>query len=140
MSGKYDDMLRLPHHVSSTRPRMSLHDRAAQFKPFAALTGSEAVIRETGRLTDARAELDEDARAELDWRLQLLSGILSQEPEVSVTYFQPDGKKTGGAYRTVVGIVRKIDGSEGVLVMADGTSIPVADLFALEGPWLPPVN
>ena len=140
MSGKYDDMLRMPHHVSPTRPRLSLHDRAAQFKPFSALTGYEAVIRETGRLTDARAELDEDARAELDWRLQLLSGILSQEPEVTVTYFQPDGKKAGGAYRTVVGAVRKIDEHEEVLVMADGTSIPVADLFALEGAWLPPVD
>ena len=140
MSGKYDDMLRLPHHVSPTRPRMSLHDRAAQFKPFAALTGYEAVLRETGRLTDQRVELDENARAELDWRLQLLSGMLSQRPEVSVTYFQPDGKKAGGAYRTAAGTVRKIDEAGGVLVMADGTCIPIADLFALEGPWLPPVD
>ena len=140
MSGKYDDMLRLPHHVSPTRPRMSLHDRAAQFKPFAALTGYEAVLRETGRLTDQRVELDENARTELDWRLQLLSGMLSQRPEVSVTYFQPDGKKAGGSYRTAAGTVRKIDETEGILVMADGTCIPVADLFALEGPWLPPVD
>ena len=89
---------------------------------------------------NARAELDENARAELDWRLTLLSWMLSQEPEVSVTYFQSDGKKAGGAYRTVAGTVRKIDEAEGVLVMADGTSIPIPDLFALEGPWLPPVD
>lgn len=134
---KYDDLLHLPHHVSSTHPRMSLHDRAAQFKPFAALTGYEAVIRETGRLTDARAELDESAKAELDWRLQLLSGLLPQQPEVSVTYFQPDERKDGGAYRTVTGTVRKIDEADAVLVMDDGTAIPVTDLFSLEGDWLP---
>lgn len=140
MSGKYDDLLHLPHHVSTAHPQMSLHDRAAQFKPFAALTGYEAVIRETGRLTDARMELDESAKAELDWRLQVLSGILSQRPEVSATYFQPDGKKAGGAYRTVTGTVRKIDEYEGVLVMDDGTGIPIYDLFALEGEWLPPAE
>ena len=140
MSGKYDDLLHLPHHVSTVHPRMSLHDRAAQFKPFAALTGYEAVIRETGRLTDQRVELDETAQAELDWRLQLLSSLLPQHPKVSATYFQPDAKKEGGAYRTITGTVRKIDEYEGILLMSDGTVIPVCDLFTLEGDWLPPAD
>lgn len=137
MNGKYDDLLHLPHHVSFTHPQMSMRDRAAQFKPFAALTGYEAMIRETGRLTEERVELDDSAKAELSWRLQVLSEILSQHPEVSATYFQPDIRKKGGAYRTVTGTVHKIDEYEGVIMMDNGTGIPIEDLFSLEGDWFP---
>ena len=136
MSGKYDDIIHLPHHVSQTHPRMPMQDRAAQFSPFAALTGYGAVIRETGRLTETRPDLDEDARAELDRRLALLSALLETRPLVTLTYFQPDTKKEGGACLTVTGVVRKIDEYHRVLVMEDGLQVPVRDLLSLDGEWL----
>ena len=102
MTGKYDDIIHLPHHVSATRPRMPMLDRAAQFSPFVALTGYEAAVRETARLTDQRVELDESAKAELDRKLRLLLSLPGQ-PEASITYFRPDERKEGGAYETVTG-------------------------------------
>lgn len=120
---KYGDIIDLPHHVSDTRPRMSMLDRAAQFSPFAALTGYEAVLRETGRLTDDYTELDEDARALLDEKLRWVSEHLAEGPEVSITYFQPDGRKEGGAYVRAVGKVKKFDGYEQNVVMEGGTKI-----------------
>ena len=136
MSGKYDDIIHLPHHVSQTHPRMPVQDRAAQFSPFAALTGYGAVIRETGRLTETRPELDEDAKGELDRRLALLSTMLESRPLVTLTYFQQDTRKEGGACLTATGVVRKIDEYHRVLVMEDGLQVPVRDLLSLEGAWL----
>ena len=133
MSGKYDDIIHLPHHVSQTHPRMPVQDRAAQFSPFAALTGYGAVIRETGRLTETRPELDEDAKGELDHRLALLSALLESRPLVTVTYFQPDARKEGGACLVVKGVVRKIDEYHRVLVMEGGLQVPISDLLSLDG-------
>lgn len=129
---QYDDIINLLHHVSPTRPQMSMINRAAQFSPFAALTGYDAAIKETGRLTDSRIELLEDDRAELDRKQQLLSDSLSNHPEVSVTYFIPDERKAGGAYVTVTGIVKRLDDVQRTMTLTDGTVIPVDDIIDLE--------
>ena len=129
MSGKYDDIIALPHPEPRTHPRMSLHDRAAQFSPFAALTGHSAAIAETGRLTDSRITLDESEMARVDAALQRLRELLPQEPVASITYFVPDERKAGGSYQTVTGAVRRIDTVNGVLLLTDRREIPIADIF-----------
>ena len=132
MSGPYDDIIHLPHPTSKNRPRMSIHDRAAQFSPFAALSGHAAAIAETARLTDRKLELDEDTRAELDRRQAILRGHISERPEVTVTWFRPDERKSGGAYITTTGRLKKIDEIERVLVLTDGARIPLEDVAGLE--------
>lgn len=127
----YEDIIRLAHHVSVSHPQMPVSERAAQFSPFAALTGYEAAIRETERLTEARIELDEDMAAELDDKLRTLQEQMEEQPEVSVTYFLPDEKKAGGAYVTVTGRIRKIDRYRGTIIMRDGTNILIRDVTAL---------
>lgn len=133
---RYDDIIDLPHHQSATRPRMPLIDRAAQFSPFAALTGYEAVITETARLTDQRIELDEDAKAAITRKLQVIVKHIRERPEITVTWFRPDEKKDGGAYMTVTGTVRYIDEYDQAILMMDGTRIPICDVTALEGETL----
>lgn len=135
----YEDIIHLPRHVSKRHPPMPIAERAAQFSPFAALTGFEDAIRETGRLTDERPELNEDEKLILNEKLLILKERAADpdQPEVAVTYFKPDERKAGGAYRTVRGRVKKIDGYEGILKMEDGTGIPVADITALEGEAFP---
>lgn len=132
MSGKYDDILNLPHHVSASRPHMPAADRAAQFAPFAALTGYDAAVRETARQTDARLELDECEKEALNDKLRVIDEHLENAPEVTVTYFRPDGRKAGGAYVTVSGAVRKIDGYARVVVLADGGRIPIDEIAGLD--------
>lgn len=134
MSNAYDDILNLPHHTSTVQPAMPMQNRAAQFAPFAALVGYDALIRETARLTDQKVELDESVKAELNEKLRLLLELLPQQPEVTITYFQPDSRKAGGAYRTTNGIVRKFLLNENLLVMMDGSQIPVDAIAALDGP------
>lgn len=134
MSGNYEDILYLPHHVSGTRRQMSMTDRAAQFSPFAALTGYDAAIRETARLTDSSVDLEGDEKAVLNGRLQLLSRYLDREPRITVTYFVPDRRKSGGAYETVEGRVRKKDPLEQALFLEDGTRIPFDRIRYLEEP------
>ena len=129
MSGNYDDIIALPHPEPRTHPRMSLHDRAAQFSPFAALTGHSAAIAETGRLTDSRITLDESEMARVDAALQRLRELLPQEPMASITYFVPDERKAGGSYQTVTGAARRIDTVNGVLLLADRREVPIADIF-----------
>ena len=132
MSGQYDDIIRLPHPDSSKHPRMSLYDRAAQFSPFAALTGHSAAIAETGRLTDHRAELDEYEMVRVDAELQRLQELLPGRPTASITYFVPDERKNGGSYQTVTGEVKRIDAVNGVIQMAGRQCIPIADVFSIE--------
>ena len=129
MSGNYDDIIALPHPEPRTHPRMSLHDRAAQFSPFAALTGHSAAIAETGRLTDSRITLDESEMARVDAALQRLRELLPQAPAVSITYFVPDERKTGGSYQTITGVVRRIDTVNSVLLLTDQRAIPIPDIF-----------
>ena len=123
MSGRYDDIINLPHHISPTRKRMSMIDRAAQFSPFAALTGYDASSREAGRLTDRQVDFDVDGKLMLDEKLRNLAERIKEQPEVTITYFVPDERKSGGAYVDVVGKVRKIDSHEKTIQMNDGTVI-----------------
>ena len=106
--GKYDDIISLPHHVSLKHPQMSMLERAAQFSPFAALSGHGAAIDETARLTADRIELEDDAKAMVDMRLRLAAEQTDPPVEVTVTYFLPDNKKAGGNYVTATGIIKKI--------------------------------
>ena len=133
MNGKYDEIMGLPHHVSKTRPQIPMSDRAAQFAPFAALTGYDAAIKETGRLTDERIELDVEALSALDMKYQLLMEALDEAPEVTITYFQPDERKAGGKYVSAVGAVKKIDDFERRITMRDGTRIPTDDVLSIDG-------
>ena len=133
MNGKYDEIMGLPHHVSKTRPQMPMSDRAAQFAPFAALTGYDAAIKETGRLTDERIELDVEALSAMDMKYQLLMEALDEAPEVTITYFQPDERKAGGKYVSAVGTVKKIDDFERRITMRDGTRIPMDDVLSIDG-------
>ena len=130
---QYDDIINLPHHVSVRHRQMPVADRAAQFMPFAGLTGFGDSIQETGRLTDERMELEEDVVKSLDGKLQYLSERLGGRPEISVTFFRPDLKKTGGAYVTVTGWIKKIDLYDRILLMEDGTRIPMKEVVELEG-------
>lgn len=132
MSGKYDDIIHLPHHVSPKHPRMSNHDRAAQFSPFAALTGFEAKISETARLTDRKLELDDYAKAQLDAVLQQLRSRLAERLTVRLTYFKPDERKEGGSYETISAIVRKIDVYQRCLILYSEEIIPIDDIYELE--------
>lgn len=133
MTSRYDDIIHLQHPTSSKHPRMAALGRAAQFSPFAALTGYDGSIRETARLTDAKAELDEDKIAALDMKLRFLADHLSECPEVSITYFKPDSRKQGGAYQVITGMVKKIDAFEKTVLMAEGALIPIADIFEISG-------
>ena len=133
MNGKYDKIMGLPHHVSKTRPQMPMSDRAAQFAPFAALTGYDSAIKETGRLTDERIELDEGALTALNMKYQLLMDALDDTPEVTITYFQPDERKDGGKYITATGTVKKVDDFERRIAMQDGTKIPMDDVLSIDG-------
>jgi len=155
---RYDDMIDLPHHISSRHPQMPLMDRAAQFSPFAALTGHEEAVRETARLTEDFAELDEDRKEQIDRRLRFLSSRIAQgwfrepdgriqerkerfsepdsrslEAEMEITYFQPDLKKSGGAYVTVRRSVKKVDRYLGRLLFTDGTALPLERIVSIEG-------
>ena len=133
MSAQYDDIINLPHHVSSTRPQMPILDRAAQFAPFAALTGYDAAIKETGRLTDEKIEMDEEALNILNMKYQILVDSLDDEPEVTFTYFKPDERKAGGAYVKVTGTVKKVDDFERLIVMQDGTKLPMDNILNIDG-------
>jgi hypothetical protein len=133
MKTPYDDIIRLPHHVSQNHPQMSMHDRAAQFAPFAALMGYEAAVVETARLTAERRELDPQEAEELNHRLAALIARLPERPEVTIEYFVPDERKTGGAYVTVTGRVRHVSVPEQTLVMEDGTEIPLDEVVSLIG-------
>ncbi|MGI6403602.1 MAG: hypothetical protein ACOX0K_05140 [Oscillospiraceae bacterium] len=133
MKKSYDDIIHLPRPISKTRPKMAVADRAAQFSPFAALTGFEAAVKETARLTDERVELDEDRKRVLNDQLQIIAERIKERPEISITYFQPDSKKTGGAYRTVTGTAKKIDEYHRVVTLTDGTAIPIHDITCMDG-------
>ncbi len=132
MKNNYDDILDLPHHVSSQHPQMPLQNRAAQFMPFAALTGYGDAIDETARITEEKLDLTEDELRLLDEKLTKLRPLLSQRPEVTFTYFEPDTRKEGGAYITRTGIVKKIDEYGRSILLEDGTQIPMDALAEIE--------
>ena len=131
--GAYDSIINLPHHVSTTRPKMSLLDRAAQFAPFSALNGYDDAVKETARLTDGEAVLDDGQIAWLNERLMILSENTPTDTDVEITYFIPDEKKDGGKYLTVAGNVKKILEFEGLVIMKSGEKIPVGRIPSIEG-------
>ncbi|MBQ2287948.1 MAG: hypothetical protein II251_04440 [Lachnospiraceae bacterium] len=127
-TNKYDDIIELPHPVSKKHPQMSIHDRAAQFSAFAALTGHKAAIQETERLVDKKIELDENEIQLLNEKLAMVYELLDQHPEVEVTYFVKDSRKDGGKYVTVEGGVKKIDVYHQLLIFEDGTEVLVDNI------------
>lgn len=131
MSNKYADIIKLPHHVSETRPRMSMRDRAGQFAPFAALTGYEDSIDEAARYTDCRITPDESELEILNVKLNHIAESLLNSSPVTIRHFVPDKRKTGGTYADTTGIVKKIDEYERSLLMTDGTVIPIDEITAI---------
>ena len=134
MTGKYDDIIHMSRHVSSTRKGMSIHDRAAQFSPFAALTGYEDALEETARVTGKRIEMDDHEKCRMDLRYRHLMQHISQSPEVIVTYFLPDMCKLGGSYVTISGHLKNI--RAGFMFLTDGTVIDMQDVICLESALL----
>ena len=130
-TNKYDDIIELPHHVSKKHARMSIHDRAAQFSAFAALTGHKAAIQETERLVDKKIELDENEIQLLNEKLSMVYESLDQHPEVEVTYFIKDSRKDGGKYVTMEGCVKKMDLYQQLLIFDDGTKVSVEDVVEI---------
>ena len=129
---EYDDIINLPHHVSKNHPPMPMMNRAAQFAPFAALTGYDAVINETGRLTDGFIELDENKKEQLNRRIVELMETIDEQPSVTITFFKPDERKAGGSYSTVSGQLKKVDEFNQVLVMEDDMVIPFNCIFDIQ--------
>ena len=132
MNGKYDDILHLSHPTSAKPPRMPISERAAIFSPFAALTGHAGAIAETARLTERKMELDEDAKAELDRRQAVLLEHIAEQPEITVTWFCPDEKKSGGAHVVTTGRLKKVDNAAGTLRLADGLTISLDEIVDLQ--------
>lgn len=132
MSNEYDDIINLPHHVSKTHPQMSMYQRAAQFAPFAALNGHGAAIEETARITEMQSELDDDANKYLNKCMAVIREHLSLQPEVTITYFQPDDLKSGGRYVVYQGNVRNIDDFEQVVIFTDDFRIPLSAICNID--------
>ena len=126
---KYDDILHKSRPVSKVHPPMSRHDRAAQFAPFAALVGYDSAVRETARLTSALEERSESQREDLDQKLRILQQ-LPEKPVVTLTWFRPDEKKSGGSYEKLSARFQKIDTEKGLLYV-EGSEIPLTELFDL---------
>ena len=132
MNDNFDDIKHLTRPQYDDLHPMSMHDRAAQFSPFAALVGYDDAVAETARLTDSRAVLTEDEMTELNANLNRLLDSLDEQPEISVTYFVPDEKKSGGKYVEKHGVVRIFDSYASELVFTDGVRIVVADMAKLD--------
>ena len=133
MKHPYEELLKMPHHVSTNHPPMPMHDRAAQFAPFSALTGYGEAVAETARLTEAEPERGEEEAAELDRRLRLLCAHREEHPLLQIEYFVPDGRKRGGRYEIRTGAVRKIAGPRRALILEDSTEIKLDRIRSLSG-------
>lgn len=132
-TGKYDDIINLPRPVSKKHPPMPMANRAAQFSPFAALSGHNEAIREAARETEKRRTLGENEQEILNRKIALLRKHLAEQPEITATYFEPDGKKDGGRYVSISGRIRKIDNYQRLLLLEGGVEIPFEDLAELSG-------
>ena len=128
---RYDDIINLPHHVSPTRQRMTTHDRAAQFAPFAALVGYDDAVAETARLTETRPELDEQEQRAINERLAYIADHIHEHPEVCIKYFVSDERKSGGAIVEVSGKTYRISNTDATIVMTDGCKIRLSDIIDL---------
>lgn len=139
MDDKYNDIINLPHYQSEKRPHMSIHDRAAQFSPFAALTGHDEAIKETARLTDKKTELSETAKTILNEKFSFIMEHIYDQPEITVTYFISDSLKSGGMYVDYTGCVKKYDYHNRILYFTDNTEIRVDDIMEIESSIFPKV-
>lgn len=133
MKHPYDDIIDLPHHVSKSHPQMSMYNRAAQFAPFAALTGHNAAITEAARLTESEQELSESDAEVLNRKLAFILQHIEDYIPVEIVYFEPDGKKAGGSYRTKAGFIKESDPMAGTLEMDDGSLIPIRHIRDIKG-------
>jgi hypothetical protein len=133
---KYDDIINLEHHISKTHKQMSMQNRAAQFAPFAALTGYEEAVKETARFTEQKIELDEELNNILDEKLRLIQSQIKNMPEITVTYFVPDDKKRGGKYQKITGKIKKIDDYNKFIIFTDGKFISIKDIINISGETL----
>jgi len=129
----YEDIVNLPPHISKKHPQPTMLERAARFAPFAAITGYEEMVLEEARVTEERIELDEGTLAMLNEKLNIIHESLDSEPVIQITYFEPDKKKSGGAYISVTGTVKRIDEYERLVIMSDGKKIRIDEIFGLEG-------
>ena len=129
----YKDIINMPHHVSKNRPQMSMRDRAAQFAPFAALVGYDDAVKETARQTSKRIELLDEQVAIINEKILLLIELIKDNPKIFITYFAPDKKKDGGIYITINGTVKKIDEYNKLIIMQDGITIKMDDIFDIQG-------
>lgn len=129
----YEDIINLPHHELTTRQRMPRINRAASFAPFAALTGYDDAVKETARLTSERIELDEGTKEILNDKLRIALDKADEQPEISITYFLPDTRKSGGAYVTVKAVIKRIDEYERLVIFTDKSTIPIDDIYEIEG-------
>ena len=128
----YDDIINLPHHVSKNRKRMTSGERAAQFSPFAALTGYDEAVIEAARLTDERKEMTEEMKSLVDAKIQIIADYIDTEPYITVIYFLPDSKKEGGAYVRIAGKVRAVDNYERRIIFADKTFVSIDQIKDIE--------
>ena len=128
----YEDIVNLPPHISKRYPQPTMMDRAARFAPFAAITGYEEMVLEEARVTEERIDLDEGALSLLNEKLNMIQEFLDEEPEIKITYFEPDKKKSDGAYVSITGVVKRIDEYEHLVIMTDGKKILIDDIFGLE--------
>ncbi len=133
MSGTYDDIINLPHHVSETHPQMSMRNRAAQFSPFAALSGHSDAIHETARYTVDFQGVDESNVEALNQKIAMILDKINEHPQITVTYFKPDEKKEGGSYTLKTGNIKRVDDYEHVLQFTDNEKIPIQSIFNIDG-------
>lgn len=131
-TSKYADIIDLPRPISKHKP-MSIHDRAAQFSSFSALTGLDDELAETARITYSMIEISEDRAARLDEKLWILIANASAQPEIEVEYFVPDEMKEGGAYITVKERFKRVDDETNNLILMDGTVIPAERIYSISG-------
>ena len=132
----YEDIVNLPPHISKRHPQPSMMDRAARFAPFAAITGYEEMVVEEARVTEERVDLDEGTLALLNEKLNMIQEFLDEEPEVTITYFEPDKKKSGGAYVSATGTIKRIDEYEHLVLMTDGKKIYIDSIYDIESDLL----
>lgn len=128
---KYDDIIDLPHHVSKTRKPMSLYNRAAQFAPFAALTGYDDAIEETARLTETKVELSDELKNDLNQKINFIKNNIKVHPEITIKYFVRDNKKSGGIYKLLTSIIKKVDDFNKCLIFADNTNVYFDDIISI---------
>jgi hypothetical protein len=130
---KYSKIINLPHHVSSKHAPMPMIERAAQFAPFAALTGYDSEIKEKARFVDKKISLSEEVLTELNVKFQIIKECISSEPELNFIVFEPDMRKSGGKYLTISGTVKKIDEIERKIILKDGTKIAINNILDITG-------